>query len=84
MSAGCALGEADPSSLRLREMFSTQKESVTWDALSDVPTAAEYFLTHADKERYAGEDVTGVVEAREDMAVALCFTVEQSVLYTLR
>ena len=84
MCAGCALGEEDPSSLRLREMFSTQKESVTWDALSDVPTATEYLLAHADKADYTGEDVPGTVEVQEDMAVSLRVTVTESALYTLR
>lgn len=83
MCAGWALGEEDPSSLRLREMFSTQKESVTWNAMSDVPTAAEYLLLHADKENYVGEEIPGTVEAREDMVASLRATVEQSAFYAL-
>ena len=73
----------NPSALRLRELFATQRESITWEDDSNQLRLAEYLAQHEGKAPYVGEDLQGVIDAADPMNIKISFQVAQPGFYHL-
>lgn len=82
-SAAYAEKLEDSSQLRMRDLFSSQKESVSWGDTQSQPLLQEYLERLSGAFPYEGKPVSGVVDASDPMNVRVAFEVEQAALYTV-
>jgi len=84
LSTCASAEEADPSSMRLQDMYATQKEGVVWNSMSDVPYAAEYLLAYGGVPDYAGADIPCTVTSDGDRRTVITAEVTESAMYNVR
>ena len=80
----CPAGRAeDYSAMKLRELFSSQREKVTWNDDSEQISYAEYLAQNEMIPDYAGEPVECEI-IREESAAAVRACVPETAMYVMR
>lgn len=81
----CTFGLAeDYSGLKLRELFSSQREKVTWNDDSEWITYGVYLAEHETAPLYSGRSVDGEITQEEADSAVIRVQAPETALYTIR
>ena len=85
LNALSACGEEvnDGSQLRMRDLFSSQKESVSWDNSSSQTLLTDYLASYEAAAPYQGDIIVGTIDSSDAQNIRITFNVEQAALYTI-